>query len=245
MYDYGKIAAQLTDWLRDRVKDAGAGGIVVGLSGGIDSALVAALAKRTFPENCLGVVMPCQSIPADMEDAKLVAGHLQVPCLLIDLSKPFARMKEQLTQGLGKPPEGLALSNIKPRLRMITLYSVAATYNYLVAGTGNRSEAYIGYFTKYGDGGTDLWPIVGLVKEQVRGLARFLGVPDQIVDRVPSAGLWPGQTDEGEMGLTYAELDQYLLTGEGSEEVVAKIERLHRNSAHKRALPPSPELKWS
>ena len=188
--------------------------------------------------------MPCESDPADVEDAKFVAEQLQIPYVLVDLGQTYRQYVQSLTASLGQAPEGLALSNIKPRLRMITLYSIAATRNYLVAGTGNRSEAYIGYFTKYGDGGTDLWPIVGLVKEQVRGLSSYLGVPEKIVNREPSAGLWPGQTDEKEMGLTYKELDSYLLTGEGRAEVVAKIERLHEKSEHKRALPPSPELKW-
>ncbi len=245
MKDYARVAEQLTKWLANEVKNAGASGLVVGLSGGIDSALVGALAKKTFPDNCLGVLMPCQSNPADLDDARLVAEHLQLPYFLVDLTGPYAQLVQQLTQSLGKAPEGLAVSNIKPRLRMITLYSIAATHNYLVAGTGNRSEAYVGYFTKYGDGGTDLWPIVGLVKSQVRELASFLGVPEKIVHREPSAGLWPGQTDEKEMGLTYEELDRYLLTGEGPVEVIAKIELLHKKSVHKRALPPSPEIKWS
>ena len=244
MNDYASIASQITIWLANEVKKAGASGLIIGISGGIDSALVGALAKKAFPDNCLGVIMPCDSDPADIVDAKFVAEHLQLPYVVVDLAGPYAQLVQELTKGIGKAPQGLALNNIKPRLRMITLYSLAATHNYLVAGTGNRSEAYIGYFTKYGDGGTDLWPIVGLVKGQVRGLADFLGVPEKIVNREPSAGLWPGQTDEKEMGLTYEELDRYLLTKEGPEAVKSKIEILHNKSAHKRALPPSPEIKW-
>jgi NAD+ synthase len=134
----------------------------------------------------------------------------------------------------------LALANLKPRLRMTTLYHVANRLNYLVAGTGNRSEISIGYYTKYGDGGVDLLPLGSLVKSEVRALARDLGVPTRIVDKPPSAGLWLGQTDEGEMGFTYAELEEYLRGGPDSlvPATVMKIERLVRASEHKRQMPP-------
>src|SRR5690606_5628013 len=107
----------------------------------------------------------------------------------------------------------MAVANLKPRLRMTTVYYVANTRNYLVAGTGNRSELTIGYFTKYGDGGVDLLPIGRLLKAEVRELARELGIPERIITKAPSAGLWAGQTDEGEMGFTYAELERYLSEG--------------------------------
>src|SRR5688500_18658323 len=139
----------------------------------------------------------------------------------------------------------LPLANVKPRLRMTTLYYVANTLNYLVAGTGNLSELSIGYFTKYGDGGVDLLPIGDLQKSEVRAAAQELGVPDSVIDKAPSAGLWLGQTDEAEMGFTYAELENYLTTGAGmvSPALAMRIERLMRTSEHKRAMAPTPGAK--
>jgi NAD+ synthase len=140
------------------------------------------------------------------------------------------------------PRARVPLANVKPRLRMATLYFIANTLNYLVAGTGNRSELSIGYFTKYGDGGVDMLPIGRLVKSEVRALASELGVPEPIIEKPPSAGLWAGQTDEGEMGFTYEDLERYL--NEGSAGVAAPIAdtitRLARASEHKRSLPPMP-----
>jgi NAD+ synthase len=135
------------------------------------------------------------------------------------------------------------LANMKPRVRMTALYFFANSLNYLVAGTGNRSELAIGYFTKYGDGGCDLLPIGRLTKNEVRALARDLNVPQAIIDRPPSAGLWLGQTDEDEMGFTYADLERYLTEGADavSPALVMRIERLIRSSEHKRELPPMPD----
>jgi NAD+ synthase len=135
------------------------------------------------------------------------------------------------------------LANIKPRLRMTTLYFIANSINYLVAGTGNRSELAIGYFTKYGDGGVDLLPIGHLLKREVREMAKELGVPERVIARPPGAGLWPGQLDEEEMGFTYAELERYLEEGPQavSPALAVRIERLTRSSDHKRAMPPIPE----
>jgi NAD+ synthase len=137
-------------------------------------------------------------------------------------------------------PSRLALANLKPRLRMATLYAVANRYSYLVAGTGNRSEIAIGYFTKYGDGGVDVLPLGALVKSQVRELARELDVPSGIIEKPPSAGLWLGQTDEGEMGFSYAELERFLCEGPAAvpPAVALKIEALARASDHKRRMPP-------
>ena len=128
---------------------------------------------------------------------------------------------------------------------MTTLYFVANTLNYMVAGTGNRSELSIGYFTKYGDGGVDLLPIGELLKSEVRTAAKDLGVPDPVIDKPPSAGLWLGQTDEAEMGFTYAELENYLNNGAEtvSPALAMRIERLMRTSEHKRALAPTPGAK--
>jgi NAD+ synthase len=164
---------------------------------------------------------------------------LDVPVRVMDLAPAY----DALLSALGSPARDeerlrLARANLKPRLRMAALYYHANALNYLVVGTGNRSELELGYFTKYGDGGVDLLPLGGLVKGQVRELARFLGVPEPIVTRPPTAGLWEGQTDEGELGLTYEQIDRYLTGGPVPEEVRRRIEALGRASAHKRALPP-------
>lgn len=234
------VAEQLTQWIAQQVAAAGAKGIAVGLSGGIDSAVVAALAQKACGQNVLGIVMPCHSDPGDAGDARVVSEALGLATRTVDLSSTY----DSLLDAMEVVPEGrtLALANIKPRLRMITLYYHAQSMGYLVAGTGNRSELTIGYFTKHGDGGCDMLPIGGLVKHQVWDLARFLGIPEKIIDKAPSAGLWPDQTDEKEMGLSYRELDQYILTGQGTEAVQQRVEKLKAGAAHKRRLPPIPEV---
>jgi NAD+ synthase len=248
-------AERIAVWMRERVHDAGARGIVVGLSGGIDSALVVRLAQLAMPSGVVGVLMPCHSDPQDERDASLVASHFSVPTVRVDLEAPYEALSAAVKSAIDMLPAGVhhdkphddprsrvPLANLKPRLRMASLYYVANSLNYLVAGTGNRSELSIGYFTKHGDGGVDLLPIAHLVKREVRAMARELGIPDAIVDRTPSAGLWLGQTDEAEMGFSYDDLERYLDEGPQSvaPAVAMKIERLVRTSEHKRHLPPSP-----
>ncbi|MDI3297689.1 MAG: NAD(+) synthase [Bacillota bacterium] len=225
-------------WLEEARRRAGAGAFVVGLSGGVDSAVTAALCRRTG-RPVVGVIMPCHSRPEDERDAVEVAEALGIERLRVDLGPAYDALLAACEAALGLEPErSLARANLKPRLRMATLYFVANARNGLVVGTGNRSELYVGYFTKYGDGGVDLLPLGGLVKAEVYELARELGLPRAVLEKPPSAGLWAGQTDEGEMGLAYADLDRYLLTGQGEPEVVERIESMHRRSAHKRELPP-------
>lgn len=248
---------QIAEWMHKQVAAAGAQGIVVGLSGGIDSAVVAGLATMATPGHVVGVIMPCHSDPADEAHAKLTADRFGIPTIHVDLGPAYDQLVGDLRAAIGTLPRDLVagaaadaadikarlpLANVKPRLRMATLYFVANTLNYLVAGTGNRSELTIGYFTKYGDGGTDMLPIGRLLKSEVRALARELQVPSEIIDKAPSAGLWLGQTDEGEMGFTYAELERYLVEGPASvsPELAARIEHLHRISEHKRTTPPLP-----
>ena len=234
-----QLAEHLTTWIRTEVEASGGHGVVYGLSGGLDSAVVAALAKRAFPHHSLGIVMPCHSDPHDAEDAAVVAHHFEIPEAMVDLSPVYDALLEALAACSSDIPESrLATANLKPRLRMTTLYAFANQLGYRVLGTGNRSEIAVGYFTKWGDGGADLLPIGSLVKGEVRELARHLGVPDRIIAKPPSAGLWAHQTDEAEMGLTYEELDAYLLTSEASPAVKAKVDALHAASEHKRALPP-------
>ena len=233
-----ELAEHLTEWIRAEVTAGDGRGAVFGLSGGIDSAVVAALAKQAFPDHSLGVVLPCHSDPRDAEDGALVAHHFGVPSATVDLGPVYDLLLEQLAGSSSDLQESrLATANLKPRLRMTALYAFANQLGYRVLGTGNRSEITVGYFTKYGDGGADLLPLGGLVKSEVRDLARSLGVPARIMTKPPSAGLWADQTDEAEMGLTYEELDAYLLTGAASPAVKAKVDAMNAASEHKRALP--------
>lgn len=236
-------------WIRDQVASAGARGIVVGLSGGIDSAVVARVSQLALGDAVVGVIMPAHSQPQDEADARLVASTFSLRTVRVDLSGPFDAMLTSIQGGAAALPAlaspgtdaagRLSQANIKPRLRMATLYFVASRLSYLVAGTGNRSEIAIGYYTKYGDGGVDLLPLASLVKREVRNLAEELGVPRAVIDKPPSAGLWLGQTDEGEMGFTYADLERYLVEGPQAvdPDVAATIERLARVSEHKRRMP--------
>lgn len=250
----------IVEWLRQRLNHSGARGFVFGLSGGIDSAVVARLCQAAAPANVVGVLMPCHSDPRDEADATLVADHFKIPTIRVDLAPTYDHFTTVLKEAASALPTEqfaggaagsddikarLPLSNVKPRMRMATLYYVANTLNYMVAGTGNRSELSIGYFTKYGDGGVDLLPIGGLLKSEVGAAARELGVPEPVIEKAPSAGLWLGQTDEAEMGFTYAELENYLTKGAEtvSPALAMRIERLIRTSEHKRALAPAPGAK--
>ena len=250
MWRDDELSPRLTravDWLRNKTLQAHAQGLVVGISGGVDSAVVAGLCKRAFPGNCLGVIMPCDSNAADRQDALIVAKTLGMKVLEVDLGSAHTAIYSQVESGLAVQSveivgQKMSTGNLKARLRMATLYSVANSLNYLVAGTDNAPESYTGYFTKYGDGGVDLLPINSLTKTEVRAWARLLGLPEQIAGRIPTAGFWPGQTDELEMGVAYDVIDHYLLGGEVAPEARERIESLHRQSEHKRHLPPALEL---
>lgn len=235
------LQQKLADWLRYELKEAGARGLVFGLSGGVDSATAGALAVQAVGSECvLAAIMPCQSLPIDARLARDVATTFDMPTVTIHLDNAF----ENLIENLPPTDHQLAAANIKPRLRMIALYYLAQTRNYLVLGSGNRSERMVGYFTKYGDGGVDLLPLGDIYKTEVWELARDLGVPQQVVERAPSAGLWPGQTDEQELGISYKRLDRVLkaMASGDTEDIPAstlsKVQKMVAQSAHKRALPP-------
>lgn len=238
--DYTKLADALTLWLRAQVQQAGLEGYAVGLSGGIDSAVSAALAVRAVGrERVWSAWLPCHSLEEDRASAMLVAEALGLNPATVDLGPAFDAFMAALPPG-----SEMACANIKPRLRMTALYFLAQSNRALVLGTGNKPELMVGYFTKYGDGGVDLEPLGELYKHEVRALARVLDIPEAVITRAPTAGLWPGQTDEGEMGVTYDMLDAILAAWEADvepeapPEIVAKVQRMVALSAHKRALPP-------
>ena len=236
----------LVTWLRGKATEARARGLVVGVSGGIDSAVVAALIYQAFPEQSLALILPCHSSQEDVDDAHLVCEAIGICKQVINLDEPQQMILERVRAISGKiiPQEEvpqtqrLMDANLRARLRMSTLYAVANSLNYLVVGTDNAAEVYTGYFTKYGDGGVDLSPLSQFVKREIRVLAQALKIPEKIINKAPSAGLWLGQTDEGEMGVTYNEIDNFLEGKPVSETARQRIAYLHQISEHKRNLPP-------
>lgn len=222
-------------WIRTIIKEAGAKGIVFGSSGGKDSATVGAICKKATA-NVTGIIMPCNSIPQDKEHALMLANAFAIETVELNLVNPYHSLLEVIDKE-GIELLDMAKANIKPRLRMITLYAYAQTKGYLVAGTGNLSETMMGYSTKWGDGACDFKPIADLTVSEVFELGHALGVPEAILSKKPSAGLWEGQTDEEEMGITYKAIDEYLLKGTGTSKDIQKITTAQRKSEHKRILP--------
>jgi len=236
-----QLADRLIEWLRNQVSGAGASGLVLGMSGGVDSSVAGVLCQMALPGSTLGLLLPCHSIQEDVDHARLVAEKFNIKTLLIPLDPVYDSLTRTLVDEHDtSPAHRPAQANLKPRLRMTVLYYLANKLNYLVVGSSNKCELGIGYFTKYGDGGVDIMPLGNLVKRQVREMAQYLGIPPTIIDKPPSAGLWPGQTDEEEMGIPYDDLDAYFSSQPVSEEVRSKIEQRIARNAHKRALPPVP-----
>lgn len=225
-------------FLRDYLRKSGFSRYVIGVSGGVDSSLVLALAVRAVgPENVLALIIPIESDPKDVEDARRVAELYKAPYEIIDLSPSYRQLLEDFAE---KDYQRLTKANLKVRMRMVALYAFAQEREALVLGTDNRSEHYVGYFTKYGDGSADLQPIIRLTKREVVEAALLLGLPEDLARRVPSAGLYPGQSDEEEMRLSYQDLDDFLLGKPVSEEAGKRIRALHRASLHKVRKVPEP-----
>jgi len=230
-----KLSERISDWIKKQVEQAGKEGIVVGLSGGIDSSCAAVLSKKALGSNVAGLILPCNSNPMDAQLALKVARKFDIKTKTMPLDNIFKGLISMYPES-----SNISRANLKPRLRMITLYYFANTLNYLVAGTGNKSELAVGYFTKYGDGGVDILPLGGLLKTEVRDLAIDLRIPKEIIDRAPSAGLWQDQTDEAEMGITYEKLDRIIKAIElGQTETVdktnlLKVKKMMEDSEHKR-----------
>jgi len=250
--DYEKPRKVIVKFIRNYVTQAGFDGAVLGLSGGVDSSLVAALACEAIgSEKVLGIMMPidAEKDTTNVTDAKSLAKTLGMKHELFELKQAVAAYD---SLSLDK----VSLGNLTARLRMVTWYARANQENRIVLGTGNKSELMVGYFTKYGDGGSDMLPIGELYKTNVWDLSNHIGLPEKIVRKVPSAGLWPGQTDEGELGITYQELDSILflylekglsergIIGCGIEEnKVHQVMRLMKQSEHKRRALPRPTIR--
>ena len=238
MRDYQAEFENRVAYIRAKLQEAHADGIVFGNSGGKDSALVGILCKAAC-DNTLGVIMPCastQNYGQDKDDGNALAARFGIECRTVDLTA--VREAELKALEGAAALNDMALTNIAPRLRMTTLYAIAAAENRLVAGTGNRSEIHLGYFTKWGDGACDFNPIGDLNVTEIYEFLRYLEAPENIITKAPSAGLFDGQTDEQEMGVSYAAIDRFLDGGEVSEAERAVIERFHSRSEHKRKLPP-------
>lgn len=240
-------------FLRSHARGHGAEGVVVGLSGGVDSALVARLARDALgAEQVLGVQLPDARFPAELlRETEEYATSLGIEHRVVPVD-PLVRALGSL---LPEVQDQVSLGNAVARLRMVVLYMLARERHRLVAGTGNKSEILLGYFTKHGDGGVDLLPIGDLYKTEVRRLARDLALPTAVQERAPSAGFWEGQTDEGELGISYDDADQILYgleqlrspteiasaTGLPLARVREIVHRVETNR-HKRRLPPIPKI---
>lgn len=235
-----KTAQGIIRWIRRQVKLADKKGVVVGLSGGLDSALTAVLCRKALGgRRVIGLMLSCDSLPGEERDARQVARKFKIPYKEINIKLAYAMLCRVLPVADKK-----ILGNLKARLRMAVIYYFANRLDYLVAGTSNKSEVLAGYFTKFGDGASDILPLGGLFKTEVVKLAGRLGLPREIIAKPPTAGLWPGQTDEKEMGISYAELDAILsrlISGgkaQGSSMRIKKVKRMMRSSAHKRQPAP-------
>ena len=233
--DYAFEETARVCFIEETLRSAKASGIVFANSGGKDCALVGILCKKACV-NTISLVLPCgvkRSYNEDKEDALKLAEQFDIQTRVIDLNETFETFTRALKPGLTE----LAASNIAPRLRMQTLYAVAQSEGRLVAGTGNRSEIFLGYFTKWGDGAYDLNPIADLTVTEVYEFLRFLDAPASIINKPPSAGLFEEQTDEEDLGFSYSDLDHFLLTNEASAANREKFMRHHNSTKHKRQYP--------
>ncbi|CAI9831402.1 MAG: NAD+ synthase [Nitrosopumilus sp.] len=240
--DYAAAAGSVSSAIRGAVRDAGARGAVFGLSGGVDSAVLAYSCASCIREGALALVMPDPSVTprSETDDALAVASGLGIAHKTVDIGPVMAAFAGALE------PDRRAEGNLRARARAAISYYFANSRNLLVLGSSDRSEVETGYFTKFGDGASDLAPLAGLYKLQVRGLARHLGVPDRIISKRSSPHLWPGHDAEGELGMSYEELDSVLYCMDNgmpegasgvSAEKIARVGRLRRDSAHKRGAP--------
>ncbi|MFX0106435.1 MAG: NAD+ synthase [Candidatus Hodarchaeota archaeon] len=243
--DYEKTISEIQNWIKDYVTSAKVNGVVVGISGGIDSAVTTTLCVNALgKDNVIGLGLPISSLPQDLNDAEKLAKNLGIKFILVELTNIYDEFVK-ITSGLFESNQ-IARANLKPRLRMMAIYFVGQSLGkLLVVGTGNRTELAIGYFTKYGDGGVDFEPIGGLYKCEVREIAKILKIPEVIIKKPPSAGLWEGQTDEGEIGLSYDVLDEIVFRIDNKLDLndleienVNKVKEMMKAAYHKITMPP-------
>ena len=225
----------IMNWIKEYVKNSGAKGVVIGNSGGKDSAVVIGLCTKALgSENVLAVAMPCSSSFEDLEDAKLVANTFGVKMLTIDLTNTYNNLTSSIENKIETQIPNYSSINIKPRLRMTTLYAIAQAKGYLVAGTGNLCEIFVGYTTKWGDSASDFNPLAEFSVKEVLEIGKIIGVPSKIINKAPNDGLGSG-TDEEKLGVTYSQIEQYIKDGTcGNLEADLKIKKLHKQSQHKR-----------
>jgi NAD+ synthase len=252
---YPEIKDKIVAFINSSVSESGANGAVIGLSGGIDSTLTAYLTVSALgPEKVMGLLLPEKGITSkqDINDATEIAKALGIKYKLIEISHVLDSFSSIIPvfENTAKTTNG----NLKARTRMCILYYHANLMDRMVVGTGNKTELLLGYFTKYGDGGVDIEPIGGLYKTQVRELSRYMGVPPGIIEKTPTAGLWPGQTDESELGVSYEMADQILTLLVDEKKKISDIKRKFppeivdalaariSSNTHKRMPPPSIEI---
>lgn len=235
--DLEKEVQEIEKWIKDYVEKSNAKGVVVGNSGGKDCATVIALATNALgKDKVITVAMPCNSIKADLEDAKLVADKFEVPLLKVDLTETYTELEKEINEVIQPDEEWRekeAKINAKPRLRMTTLYYIAQCMGYLVIGTGNKCEVVVGYTTKWGDNAHDFNPIREFTVEEVLQIGEYLGVPEKIIKKAPSDGLGT-LTDEQKLGVTYKQIAEYIETGKTEVKAMEIIKKKEKASAHKR-----------
>ena len=225
----------LENWIKDYVKSAYAKGVVLGMSGGKDSLIVAKLCINALgKENVVGVIMPNGEM-IDYTDAKTTCELLGIKYFVIDIKNAYSDIinnSQNVIENLGLSLSSVTTINTAPRIRMTTLYAIAGSLNYLVANTSNLSETMTGYTTKWGDNVGDFAPLANFTKTEVCEMGLMLGLPEYLVVKTPSDGL-SGKSDEDKMGITYDELDAYIRTGKKGERF-DKIQDLYKKSQHKR-----------
>lgn len=245
---------KIIEFIRNKINESNASGAIIGLSGGIDSTLVAHLTVEALgKDSVIGIHLPDSNLVRneDKLDAEKQAKSLGIEFKTIDISEILNSFMDVIPDG--NQSDNRTKGNLKARIRMAILYFYANSFNKIVIGTGNKTEILLGYYTKYGDGGVDILPIGNLYKTEVRALSRYLGISEEIISKAPSAGLWEGQTDEEELGLSYELIDQMLIAYENNENltIIQKnkeisdvkfnniLSRIPLN-LHKRKTPPNP-----